>query len=275
MLSRSGTVRLSRRKGDKGSNGSNAMSRRCLMCFILLTVLIIMSWTLYGMSSVLMPRPKISGQPQPKNLRPPPPHVPDKNEGQVQQHPLDNPEEIRKAQAAEMDTNEPIPLLDDEQLTAMKNKQQGKEEEEGLEFEKAVADQRLKKEQVLVLSFTSEKLPPASVLRITLRPDLSQGSVNYIHEILKEGCERCKFYRAEKPGILQGIMANTAHVSVAKERGPCPAGMESIVNECPAWDPNCGCHGPLMERGMVGWAAGETGPDFFINDYRKRADFWG
>jgi cyclophilin family peptidyl-prolyl cis-trans isomerase len=302
MLPRTGGG-LSRRKGDKGSShggGGSVLARRCLTCFILVTVVILMSWTLYGMSSFhaamqqQQPQPIIVGQPQPNNLRAQsqsqPPHVPDKNtgnEGQVQP-PLDSPEEIRKAQAADMDTNEPIPLLDEEQLNAMENKQQqqqqgneqgeneNEEEEEGLEFEKAVADERQKKkeQQVLVLSFSSQHLPPHSALRITLRPDLSPDSVEYIHEILKQGCERCKFYRAEKPGILQGIMANE-HVAVAKERGPCPAGLESIENECPAWDPNCGCHGPLMERGMVGWAAGETGPDFFINDYRKRADFWG
>jgi hypothetical protein len=297
MLPRGGG--LSRRKGDKGSHGEGAMARRFLMCFILFTVLIVISWTLYGMSSSLLrhadvvPQPKIAGQAQPKNLRLPVlpqshVHVPDKiveGGGQAVQQPhvpLDSPEEIRKAQAADMDTNEPIPLLDEEQLDAMKKNKPllGKDEdieaEEGLEFEKSVADQRIKEkeQQVLVLSFSSKNLPQGAALRITLRPDLSQGSVDYIHEILKNGCERCKFYRAEKPGILQGIIANQ-HVAVATERGPCPMGLEGIVNECPAWDAQCGCHGPLMERGMVGWAAGATGPDFFINDYRKRADFWG
>jgi len=30
-----------------------------------------------------------------------------------------------------------------------------------------------------------------------------------------------------------------------------------------------------MSKGMVGWAGGKTGPDFFINTYEKPAAFWG
>jgi cyclophilin family peptidyl-prolyl cis-trans isomerase len=30
-----------------------------------------------------------------------------------------------------------------------------------------------------------------------------------------------------------------------------------------------------MERGMVGWAAGGTGPDFFVDAYRRKAEWWG
>ena len=26
---------------------------------------------------------------------------------------------------------------------------------------------------------------------------------------------------------------------------------------------------------MVGWAAGKTGPDFFIDDYKRKAEWWG
>mgnify|MGYP004300881927 CR=1 FL=1 len=34
--------------------------------------------------------------------------------------------------------------------------------------------------------------------------------------------------------------------------------------KCPSHDPQCGCHGPIMSKGMVGWAGGSAGPDLFI-----------
>jgi hypothetical protein len=30
-----------------------------------------------------------------------------------------------------------------------------------------------------------------------------------------------------------------------------------------------------MRKGLVAWAAGETGPDFFISNYKKPALWWG
>ena len=30
-----------------------------------------------------------------------------------------------------------------------------------------------------------------------------------------------------------------------------------------------------MTKGMVGWAGGGNGPDFFINIYEKPVDWWG
>ena len=111
-------------------------------------------------------------------------------------------------------------------------------------------------------------------LRIDLRPDLSKESVEYIHSLMGGQCQRCNFYRAEKTGILQGIMAHP-NVSIVTVKGSCPAGSESVKNDCPKWDVQCACHGPVMTRGMVGWAAGETGPDFFINSYKRPANWWG
>jgi hypothetical protein len=114
-------------------------------------------------------------------------------------------------------------------------------------------------------------------VRITMRPDLSEGSVDYIHRLIASGtCHRCNFYRAEKPGILQGVMANTPHVPVNEARGNCPPGFESVKNDCPPWDAQCGCHGPVMTKGAVAWAAGQAGgPDFFIDNYKIPAKFWG
>jgi hypothetical protein len=70
-------------------------------------------------------------------------------------------------------------------------------------------------------------------------------------------------------------MANP-EIPVNTERGSCPADAGGIENDCPAWDPQCGCHGPIMTRGSVAWAAGQAGgPDFFINAYARPAEWWG
>jgi len=117
-------------------------------------------------------------------------------------------------------------------------------------------------------------------IKIVLRPDLSEGSVQYIYDLVGsyggKRCMHCQFYRAEKPGILQGIMEHKGVVPVNTVRGACPEGLEGIENDCPDWDPECGCHGPIMTRGAVAWAAGEAGgPDFFIDGYPGQAKWWG
>jgi hypothetical protein len=131
----------------------------------------------------------------------------------------------------------------------------------------------IQKKETLVLTIAD-----VGVLRIVLRPDLSQESVDYIRTTVQTGCKRCTLYRAEKPGILQGIMAAADGHKGASKKGACPAGYqgnEAVKNDCPAWDQNCACHGPVMTRGMVSWAAGGTGPDFFIDAYPRKADWWG
>ena len=48
-------------------------------------------------------------------------------------------------------------------------------------------------------------------------------------------------------------------------KGDCPRGAKlDPKRKCFAHDPQCGCHGPIMTQGMVAWAGGGTGPDFFI-----------
>eukprot|EP00539_Tryblionella_compressa_P000987 CAMPEP_0178741452 /NCGR_PEP_ID=MMETSP0744-20121128/5146_1 /TAXON_ID=913974 /ORGANISM="Nitzschia punctata, Strain CCMP561" /LENGTH=247 /DNA_ID=CAMNT_0020394323 /DNA_START=92 /DNA_END=835 /DNA_ORIENTATION=- len=125
-------------------------------------------------------------------------------------------------------------------------------------------------EEILVMTTKYGKI------RIVLRPDLSAGSVEYIHRLIDSGiCRRCNLYRAEKPGILQGVMANP-QIPVNEEKGSCPPGAETVHNDCPAWDAHCGCHGPVMTRGSVAWAAGQSGgPDFFIDNYKRPAEWWG
>lgn len=124
-------------------------------------------------------------------------------------------------------------------------------------------------------------------IRIRLRPDLSEGSVDYIYKLVAsygEGqrCLHCNLYRSEQQGILQGIMENKKVVPVNTVLGTCPDDDESslsaskIKNNCPEWDQDCGCHGPIMTRGAVAWAAGQAGgPDFFIDGYKEPAKFWG
>jgi cyclophilin family peptidyl-prolyl cis-trans isomerase len=117
-------------------------------------------------------------------------------------------------------------------------------------------------------------MPDLGQLKIVLRPEFSSESVQYVKDLIAHGCKRCKFYRAEEPGILQGIMAHPS-TPIVVNKGTCPAGYSKVNNDCPAWDQNCDCHGPVMERGMVGWAAGATGPDFFIDAYSQSATWWG
>lgn len=113
-------------------------------------------------------------------------------------------------------------------------------------------------------------------IKIEMRPDLSKGSVEYIEDVVQsDKCDMCQFYRAEDPGILQGIVKQKA-IPTNTVKGTCPRGAQDVPNECPSWDSQCGCHGPLMSRGAVAWAAGQAGgPDFFIDAYPKTARWWG
>eukprot|EP00541_Cyclophora_tenuis_P018951 CAMPEP_0116543414 /NCGR_PEP_ID=MMETSP0397-20121206/1546_1 /TAXON_ID=216820 /ORGANISM="Cyclophora tenuis, Strain ECT3854" /LENGTH=141 /DNA_ID=CAMNT_0004067507 /DNA_START=340 /DNA_END=765 /DNA_ORIENTATION=+ len=87
-------------------------------------------------------------------------------------------------------------------------------------------------------------------------------------------CSPCNLYRAEAPGILQGIMKDENLASLRK-KGKCPPEYaNSDQGKCPEWDSQCACHGPTMTHGMVGWAGGGSGPDFFIDTYKQPAKFW-
>lgn len=115
-------------------------------------------------------------------------------------------------------------------------------------------------------------------LRINLRPDLSPESVAYVQAVVtaaekKGGCPLCRFYRAEKPGIFQGILPSDT-VPLPAVHGNCPynRNKNDTTNQKENNDP---CHGPIMTRGMVGWAGGLLGPDFFIDSYPRPAEWWG
>lgn len=125
--------------------------------------------------------------------------------------------------------------------------------------------------EVLVLTTTLGEI------RIVMRPDLSKESVQYIEEVVRTGCKRCNLYRAEPPGVLQGAMEGATANAALTPKAPCPAGYEHFPNPCIENESaSCGCHGPVMSRGLVAWAAGFTGPDFFVNNYpHERATWWG
>lgn len=131
-------------------------------------------------------------------------------------------------------------------------------------------------------------------IRIIFRPDLAgPSSIQYIIDVVEAAeteaeasnngnnnhnyvtsCSRCNFYRAEKQLLLQGVIAQTTIPENKVTLGPCPINNYSPKLACPPHDPNCGCHGPIMTKGMVGWAGGGGGPDFFLNTFDKPVDWW-
>ena len=99
---------------------------------------------------------------------------------------------------------------------------------------------------------------PHGSIRIVLRPDLSPESVHYVRSLIQSHtctAQSCRLYRAEKPGILQGILKSGADAdpSVAVQPntvfGRCPEEYRDVEQDCPEHDPNCGCHGPIMVKG--------------------------
>uniref|UniRef100_A0A7S1FX07 PPIase cyclophilin-type domain-containing protein n=1 Tax=Corethron hystrix TaxID=216773 RepID=A0A7S1FX07_9STRA len=107
-------------------------------------------------------------------------------------------------------------------------------------------------------------------IAIVLLPELSAESVRYVRDMVsdlrqkgKVTCDRCTFHRAEKDLLLQGVLT-TDDLPKNDVFGPCPDPHFTPSSNCPPHDPECGCHGPVMTRGMVAWAAGSAGgPDFF------------
>jgi cyclophilin family peptidyl-prolyl cis-trans isomerase len=119
---------------------------------------------------------------------------------------------------------------------------------------------------------------------IHLRPDLAPESVQYVQALIQSDapCKKCRFYRAEQRGILQGVLVKDG-IPPNETLGKCPLTSDELqeFHKKVAEEDESGkakppaCHGPLMTRGMVGWAAGEGGPDFFIDFYKRPANWWG
>jgi len=124
-------------------------------------------------------------------------------------------------------------------------------------------------------------------IRIAFRPDLAgPSSIQYVIDVVEAAasksdgnihngvkCSRCNLYRAEPKLLLQGVIAQHSISSNSVSLGPCPENLPP-QSHCPEHDPNCGCHGPIMTKGMVGWAGGGKGPDFFLNTFDKPVDWW-
>jgi len=117
----------------------------------------------------------------------------------------------------------------------------------------------------------------AAAFRVRLRPDLSQCSSEFLREAassLAACTNRSNLYRAEAGFLLQGRL-DCPHATAKVAKGPCPPGSKMDPRrKCFAHDPNCGCHGPVMTRGMVGWAGGGVGPDFFVYVGQAPARHW-
>ncbi len=108
-------------------------------------------------------------------------------------------------------------------------------------------------------------------LRIRLRPDYSPSSAAFWHAAALAKCGG-NFYRSE--GFLMQGRVECANLK-QPIKGVCPPDAKlDASRKCPEHDPNCGCHGPLMERGMVGWAGGGVGPDFFVYTGTATATHW-
>jgi len=90
-------------------------------------------------------------------------------------------------------------------------------------------------------------------IRVQLLPELAPGSVR---ELLRMGallavasnghCSNCRVYRAERGFLVQGVL-ETAGAYVAVPRHPNPPQRK------------------VMQRGLVCWAGGGGGPDWFVN----------
>jgi len=105
-------------------------------------------------------------------------------------------------------------------------------------------------------------------LRLRLLPEHSAPSVEFMRFAATHKCGG-ELYRSEKDFLVQGRIdcpsGGAAPVPPHVVKGSCPAGVAPDGKRaCPSHDPNCGCHGPVMSKGMVGWAGGSAGPDLFI-----------
>lgn len=114
-------------------------------------------------------------------------------------------------------------------------------------------------------------------LRLKLLPQHSQSSVDWLRQAAKAGCAG-ELYRSERGFLVQGRIdcaAKRSEVTTTVVKGSCPPDVTPDPHrQCPSHDPQCGCHGPIMEYGMVGWAGGSAGPDFFIYIGKGAARHW-
>ena len=120
-----------------------------------------------------------------------------------------------------------------------------------------------KKDDIVSLKLTAGG--KSHTLRLKLLPEHSPESVAFMRHAATTGCAG-ELYRSEKDFLVQGRISCQPSASMPKVvKGACPPGAKvEKGRSCPSHDPNCGCHGPIMGKGMVGWAGGSAGPDLFI-----------
>jgi hypothetical protein len=122
----------------------------------------------------------------------------------------------------------------------------------------------------LALTFNGQALK----LRLALLPEHSDSSVAFMKEAAVAGCDG-ELYRSEHNFLIQGRISCGSKAKTKVVKGACPPGTAvDKQRACPSHDPQCGCHGPIMTRGMVGWAGGSAGPDFFVYTARGAATHW-
>ena len=130
------------------------------------------------------------------------------------------------------------------------------------------------RDEVVTITFDSKGAwdEGKRLVRLRLLPHLSNESVAFLREAGSFGCAG-ELYRSESFLVQGRIRCHQAMTKVVK--APCPAGTVMDAHRvCPPHDPKCGCHGPIMTRGMVGWAGGSAGPDFFIYTGDAPATHW-
>ena len=101
-------------------------------------------------------------------------------------------------------------------------------------------------------------------LRLKLTPQYSESSAAFVKEAAEASCVG-ELYRSERGFLVQGKIdckRHSGHAMTKVVKGGCPAGVKvDAGRQCPSHDPQCGCHGPIMSHGMVGWAGGSAGPE--------------
>ena len=95
-------------------------------------------------------------------------------------------------------------------------------------------------------------------IHVRLRPEFSPESAEFMSGAARATCPG-ELYRNEPGFLVQGRFkcgSQRGPPNVAR-KGPCPSGVTlDPGRKCFAHDPDCGCHGPIMTKGMVGWAGG-------------------
>ena len=118
------------------------------------------------------------------------------------------------------------------------------------------------------------KLDGIGSILLRLKPQFSNSSTKFWETGAHVQCTG-NIYRNEQSLLLQGRLDCAGIKMPVVQKGNCPQGTKiDSSRSCPPHDPECGCHGPIMRKGMVGWAGGGTGPDFFIYTGVDPATHW-